>query len=239
MKKTIVFWLAIALSPLSWATDIRGQIQVMSRDAKQLLASHEHAIIYLSNITSKTPKESVSFRQKNKQFQPRLLPVVIGQTVNFKNDDRVQHNVFSSDKRKQFDLGRYPNGDSKSVIYDQEGNYKVYCNIHRKMIADIVVVPSIYYAITDENGHYVIKNVPKGKYDLKAWHIYGGSEQKKIEIKNEEVTLDMTLVSTKLIRDLEKHKNKNGNAYKKKSKQDPNRNFDDQYDDTTDMDYFQ
>ena len=88
--------------------------------------------------------------QKNKEFVPRLLPVVKGQEIRFLNSDKVQHNVFSPHEQEPFDLGLYPAGESKSVTLNSLKRHKVYCNLHKNMVADILVLPSPYYSLTDE-----------------------------------------------------------------------------------------
>jgi hypothetical protein len=46
----------------------------------------------------------------------------------------------------------------------------VQCTIHPWMYASVFVLDHPYYAITDKDGHYEIKNVPEGKYRVVAWH---------------------------------------------------------------------
>jgi plastocyanin len=212
MKPTL-FLIFYLISTISYAVNISGKVDVRKLGGVKSLPNHEDAIVYLTGLNDNSDPKSIEFNQINKQFSPRLLPVIQGQTVQFWNRDRVQHNVFSTDSRKQFDLGRYSSGNFKSVVYDELGNYKVYCNIHRTMIADIVVVPNQFFAKTDKQGHYFIRDVPSGKYKLKTWHIYGGSSERDIVIGVKNLREDFTLVSTKVIREIEEHKNKQGLDY--------------------------
>ena len=77
--------------------------------------------------------------QKNKQFEPKTMTVKVGDSVNFKNDDTFNHNVFSLSDSKMFDLGSYPGGASKSVTFDQAGLVEVECAIHPEMKMTIQV----------------------------------------------------------------------------------------------------
>ncbi len=71
--------------------------------------------------------------QKDRKFSMQTLKVKVGDTVNFKNDDTIPHNVFSLSDAKTFDLGSYPQGQSKKVIFDKPGTVEVECSIHSEM----------------------------------------------------------------------------------------------------------
>ena len=108
--------------------------------------------------------------QRNETFIPYVLAIVAGTTVDFPNNDRTYHNVFSLSKTRTFDLGRYAAGRSKSVRFDKPGIVRVFCDIHSHMSAYILVFSHRYFAVTDEEGRYRIDNVPPGAYTLVAWN---------------------------------------------------------------------
>ena len=54
------------------------------------------------------------------------------------------------------------------------------------MQAWIVVLQNPYFATTDSNGNFVIKNVPKGAYELKVWYPFYNSTSIKVVIKDSE-----------------------------------------------------
>jgi plastocyanin len=109
-------------------------------------------------------------RQVNETFVPHLLAVTAGSTVDFPNDDKTYHNVFSLSKTKRFDLGRYAAGKSKAVIFDKPGIVRVFCDIHSHMNAFILVFGHRYFAVTDADGRYRIDQVPPGTYEVTAWY---------------------------------------------------------------------
>jgi plastocyanin len=96
--------------------------------------------------------------QKNKEFVPRLLPAVKGQEIRFLNSDKVQHNVFSPHEEGPFDFGLYPPGELKSVRLNSLRRHKVYCNLHKNLVADVLVLPNTYFSLTDEKGRYRIQS---------------------------------------------------------------------------------
>jgi plastocyanin len=108
--------------------------------------------------------------QRNETFVPHVLAIVAGTTVDFPNNDRTYHNVFSLSKPKPFDLGRYAAGKSKSVRFDTPGIIRVFCDIHSHMSAFILVFAHRYFAVTDDEGRYRIESVPPGTYTVFAWN---------------------------------------------------------------------
>ncbi|HEY6951647.1 MAG TPA: carboxypeptidase regulatory-like domain-containing protein, partial [Bacteroidota bacterium] len=84
---------------------------------------------------------------------------------------------------KEFDLGKYPKGQHRSVTFDKLGIVSVYCEIHSYMFATILVLQNPFFALPDENGNFQIADVPAGTYELSFW--YG---RKKAETKTVVVT---------------------------------------------------
>src|SRR5262249_18209212 len=87
-------------------------------------------------------------RQRDAAFDPALIVVTVGTTVEFPNEDKIFHNVFSLSEPAKFDLGLYKSGTSKSVTFRRPGVVDVYCNIHPQMVAKIKVMANAHWAIT-------------------------------------------------------------------------------------------
>jgi plastocyanin len=107
--------------------------------------------------------------QRHETFVPHLLAITVGTTVDFPNNDRTYHNVFSLSKARRFDLGRYAAGRSKAVRFDRPGIVRVFCDIHAHMNAFILVFNHRYFSVADSDGRYEIDRVPPGTYTLVAW----------------------------------------------------------------------
>ena len=133
--------------------------------------------------------------QREMKFIPRVLPVVVGTTVDFPNNDKSFHNVFSNSDAKKFDLGLYPSGKSRSVTFDTTGVVKILCNVHPDMEAFIVVVGHTYFSATGKRGNYQVNAVPLGKYRLEVWHPEFGAQVLPFElVRGDEVlAIDLDL----------------------------------------------
>ena len=125
------------------------------------------AVIYLEDRDDrlapvhKMPPAAID--QKGEMFMPHILAVQSGTRVDFPNSDVIYHNVFSFSKVKRFDLGRYPKGQSRSVIFDRVGLVRVFCEIHSHMSAFVMVLPHGYFDTTDASGTYRISKIPPGR----------------------------------------------------------------------------
>jgi plastocyanin len=153
----------------------------------------ESAVVYLesedlNNRQYPAPAEHPMLDQKNLQFHPQVLPVLVGTTVDFPNKDHLFHNVFSYSQTKEFDLGRYPYGDSKSIIFDRPGVVRVYCDIHAHMNATVLVLRNPYFVCPNDSGFFLMKNVPEGRYALVLWIDREQVERRSVEIKGGRTT---------------------------------------------------
>ncbi len=210
-----LFSLSLIMSMPAFSATLTGAINIQKKNSDKMLKNRSNGLVYLTGVTHKTPSEPALSVQKNKQFEPRVLPIVKGQEVRFFNEDIVQHNVFSNDEGKVFDLGSFSRGQYRSERFEKSTKHTVYCNIHQSMIQDIIVLENSYFSKTSEDGTFNIENVPAGNYTLHAWHIHGGEYEKPITVKADMQIPIITLSSTKVVRDILKHKNKLGRRYKR------------------------
>jgi len=195
-----------------WAGTISGTVTVVGKDGRPLVR-FDHAVVYVQGIETSPPAAAAVLDQTNKEFVPRLLPVVKGQEVRFPNLDPVQHNVFSPHEQEPFDLGLYPHGESRSVRLNVLGRHKVYCNLHKSMVADILVLPNRFFGLTDAQGRYRIDAPPAGEYVVRVWHVFGGTDQKTVRVGASDQTVDFTVKSAQSAEDVVAHPDKAGKGY--------------------------
>lgn len=178
---TLAVVLVLGIASLAYSGSIVGKVK-----AKGVKNSGD-AVIYIDKIPSKTyapPKEHARLDQKNLKFQPHVLPVLEGTTVDFINSDDVLHNVFSPDIcADKMNLGSWPKGQIRSYTFKKSGCVSVMlCNVHPEMEAYVVTTQTPYCAVSSADGSYEIKNVPAGKYTLVIWHEKLKGQSKEIDV---------------------------------------------------------
>jgi plastocyanin len=156
---------------------VTGHVQARSGSLKD-------AYVYLDQMRGALAHgRTVEIQQKDKQFLPRVAVVQRGTSVVFPNMDAVYHNVFSTSGRNSFDLGAYRVGETpRSVVLTTPGLVEVFCNIHSRMSASILVVPSAIYAKVGADGSFRLENVPVGTRKLTVWSPTTKPAQQKIDV---------------------------------------------------------
>ena len=176
------------------AGDIKGIVTA------QGMRSPEWIVVYLDAIPGKTfpaPQEHAVMDQRKLTFIPHILAVLKGTTVDFLNSDSVGHNVYwpavSGNKKLAHNLGTWPQGVKKSFAFEDVGSVPLLCNVHPEMAAYIFVSPTPYFAVTNAQGEYTIKDVPPGKYTLKSWSEMGKPVEQPVEVSGAPTTVNLTV----------------------------------------------
>jgi len=164
---------------------IKGTITIAGRPAADVVVSVEGVPQEKNKTQLSGGKPKAVMEQKDLKFIPRVLAVVAGTTVEFPNNDKTFHNVFSNSDAKKFDLGLYPSGQSRSATFDKAGVVKILCNAHPHMEAYIVVKNHLYFSIADARGNYNLSGVPLGKYRVEVWHPELGTSVTPVEVAHE------------------------------------------------------
>jgi plastocyanin len=152
----------------------------------------EVSVVYIESAPETTirsaPARHPELNQQQMVFRPLVLPVVAGTTVDFPNNDDLFHNVFSYSKAGEFDLGRYPKGQRRSVTFPEPGIVNVFCDIHSYMFATIIVLDNPWFALPGDDGGYSIGEVPPGTYDLTFWYGRKKVSTRKVTVKEGQTT---------------------------------------------------
>jgi plastocyanin len=108
--------------------------------------------------------------QRGYQFRPTLTVVRSGTPVVFPNEDQLYHSVFSKSQAKRFDLGRFRKGEEPpAVVMDTPGLVQLFCEVHEHMRANLVVVDTPWFAVTDAEGRFLIDGIAPGKHAVSIW----------------------------------------------------------------------
>jgi plastocyanin len=176
------------------AGGIKGKVSV------QGLKSPENIAVYVDAIPGKKfdpPADHAPIDQRKMNFVPKVTVVVAGTTVDFVNSDSVGHNVYwpsvGGNKKLAHNLGTWPKGEKKSFQFTDPGAASLLCNVHPEMSGFLVVSPTPYFAVTDPDGAYEIKDVPPGTYTLKTWSEDGKVTTQSVTVASGAVTADLTV----------------------------------------------
>jgi len=201
---SMVFILFLYLPGLAMAGKITGTVKVNG------LRSPVDILVYLVKappVQEDLSKTKFIMDQQNLTFNPHILPIPVGASVDFPNNDKVDHNIFSLSRTKKFNLGSYKPGDSKAVLFDKPGIVELRCDVHAEMAAYIMVLKNPYFSVTDDQGRFEIpdskhleqngikgiKNLPAGNYVLKIWHEKLITQKQTVTIpENGDVSVEIT-----------------------------------------------
>ena len=134
-------------------------------------SERRNVVVYLRNAQSQSvPPMRVAIRQRDESFTPRVAAVTVGSEVEFPNDDPIYHNVFSLSRVKNFNLCRYPRGETRRVRFDRPGVVKVFCEIHSHMSATVMVFDHPWFTVLNDAGAFELTGLPSGDRQVTAWH---------------------------------------------------------------------
>ena len=175
---------------------VKGRITIAGKPTQDVVVSIEgvdpkQVKADLANVKLK----KAVMDQRGMKFIPTALPVVAGTTVEFPNNDNTFHNVYSKGGAKDFDLGLYPSGQTRSTMFEKRGVARILCNAHPNMEAFIVIKEHPYFSGADNRGNYQIGNVPLGKARLEVWHPTLGTRTVPVNVSRagEVIALDIDL----------------------------------------------
>ena len=209
------------------AAELRGRVELVNEDGKLTPGVHQAVVYFTPGVATPgvatpsvaspggsrpggpdaEPFEIVTVR---KDFQPQVLPVPLGVTVAFPNEDPILHNVFSVSGRNRFDLGLYRGGESKSTTFEAPGVVQVFCNVHHSMAAYVLVLETPYFARPETSGAFVVGDLPAGPGTLTVWHAQTETWTREIEVPAAEAPAIRLEIVRKRV---QKHTNKFGKPY--------------------------
>lgn len=162
------------------AGTITGKVKVPG------MRDHADVLVYIASAPGQfVPKETPSVTQRGLKFEPHVLPVVVGTTVRFENEDDVQHNIFTpSASGDFFNLGTWPKGQTRTYTFSKMGKVDLLCNVHHEMRSYVLVLQNPFFAVTDKEGNFRIANVPPGDYTVKVWHEHASGEPQTVKVSS-------------------------------------------------------
>jgi plastocyanin len=157
-----------------------------------------NVVVYVSEglaaNTSQPPQESVTLEQKGCQYRPHVLAMQANQKLEIVNSDETTHNIHPTPANNREWNMTQPHGVPLDHTFAREEiAIPIKCNVHPWMRGYIAVFKHPYFAVTDKNGAFDIKNLPPGTYTITAWQEKLGTQTQKITMgAGEAKTLDFS-----------------------------------------------
>jgi plastocyanin len=196
-------------------TVIRGQLSLTSGGRPLRPQEAVDAVVYFRSaqpMAVSPPTQPFVMTTERKTFSPRVLPIPVGASVRFPNNDPILHNVFSTAKEANFDLGLYGKGEGESHTFTQPGVIRVFCNVHHAMVAHVLVMDTPLFVKPDAQGRFRLANVPEGPGELFVWHERSQLWRRAyVAGKDGDVTVPLELSKRKI----PPHLNKFGQPYRR------------------------
>src|SRR6476659_4937607 len=142
----------------------------------------------LGNYVYDTPTEPVTIDQKECRYHPHVFGMRVGQPLEILNSDPTLHNIHALPKgNSEFNNGQPIQGMKMTHTFTaKEVMVPFKCDVHGWMNAYVGVLDHPYYAVTDEEGKFDLKDVPAGTYTLEAWHEKGGAQTASVTLGEKE-----------------------------------------------------
>jgi hypothetical protein len=161
----------------------------------------ENVLVYVSDglgdRTFEPPQQPAVIEQKGCQYKPHVLALQTNQKLDVVNSDETTHNIHPMPNNNREWNKTQPHGLAVEESFAREEiPIPVKCNIHPWMHAYIAVFKHPYFAVTDKDGGFDLKNLPPGTYTIKAWHEKLGTLTQKVTVGGGEAkTMDFVFKS--------------------------------------------
>jgi len=138
-----------------------------------ILPSLEEAVVYLERVPgtfAPSLKNAVS-HVRGREFHPRVLTLVKGTRMVFANDDPYEHLLKSNALlNPPISFPLKPGGPLCVTRTTTPEEFVVSCPQHMRSECFILVLQNPFFTTPVKDANYLLKNVPAGRYLLKAWH---------------------------------------------------------------------
>ena len=144
--------------------------------------------------TTSSPRVTpVTLNQQNCHYTTRVLAFQVEQEVRITNSDPLTHNIHPmAVTNREWNKVQLKGSQPLSSSFDKAEFIPVKCNLHSWMRAYFAVMGTSYFAVTGEEGQFILPDLPPGKYTLTAWHeIYGTRNQEITVAAGQQVTVDV------------------------------------------------
>ena len=115
------------------------------------------------------PPKSVSVEISGLQANPAALVVSEGTVVEFKNSDKVAHDLSTPGQPQVMAPERLGSGTVRKQRFASAGEYLVRCTEYPHLVVSVIVTSSPLFSVVEDKGGFKISDVPEGHATLKVW----------------------------------------------------------------------
>jgi tetratricopeptide (TPR) repeat protein len=120
-----------------------------------------------------------------------VIGVRNGENILLENKDPIRHEIVTYEINSNSYVRQKSNkaiikqtSQIRSAFVDQDTDeFLIKCNLHPFLQTRGVMVDNPYYAITDREGNFTLKDIPPGTYDVVAWHPFVPTKKGTVTIK--------------------------------------------------------
>lgn len=129
------------------------------------------------------PQQPVVLEQKGCQYKPHVLAMQAGQKLDVVNSDETTHNIHPiPNNNREWNMTQPHGMPLQQTFAREEVSILVKCNVHPWMKGYIAVFKHPYFAVSDKNGGFELKNLPPGTYTITAWQEKLGTKTQKVTV---------------------------------------------------------
>ena len=157
----------------------------------------KNVLVWVKGAKGGSQKSPAVLDQNGCVYSPHVLGIQKGEDLLIKNSDATLHNIHSMSKtNSSFNFAMPKVVKEKKVSFDKtEEPFAIKCDVHPWMKSYVAVFDHGFFAVTDENGNYLIEDVPAGDYEIVAWQErfkMKGAITQKVAVKDGATTADFT-----------------------------------------------
>jgi plastocyanin len=185
--------LALVVSgPAAQPCSIEGTVKLSKNGAA--VAPDDQVVVYVESanprLEERPEPKSHRIRQIKRQFTPRVQVVMMNDTVEFVNEDKELHSVFSRSDDDTFDFKASMKGKTGDHAFLNSGAVMVQCDRHGWMRTDVLVLKNEHWTRPDAAGRFKLGDLPAGTYVLVFWEPNGAKVKATVKSCKGPVTLE-------------------------------------------------
>ncbi len=141
------------------------------------------------------PPKDVSVEISSLQANPAAIVVSEGTVVQFRNMDKVSHDLSTPGQPQVMPPERLSSGTVRKQRFATAGEYLVRCAEYPHIVISVIVTSSPLFSVVDDRGGFKISDVPEGHATLKVWSNGGWVQEQKIDVPASGLDLTVRVAS--------------------------------------------